>query len=126
MSQLKKTTIDDTGFFQMPRGTTAERPVSPQTGQMRFNTSLNIMEWYDDTYTAWFPAGVIPPIATGGSISNITQSGFNYRVHTFATIGATTFTVTRGGLVEYLIVAGGGGGADVGGGGAGGVLTGQI
>jgi hypothetical protein len=34
--------------------------------------------------------------------------------------------VTRGGLVEYLIVAGGGSGADVGGGGAGGVRTGQI
>ena len=126
MAQLKNTTINDTGFLQLPSGTTAQRPSGAQNGQMRYNTTLGHAEWYDATYAAWFPAGVIPPIATGGTVTNITQGGVNYRVHTFTTIGTGTFTVTRGGPVEFLIVAGGGGGGmDMGGGGgAGGVLQG--
>ncbi|MEI7653434.1 MAG: LamG domain-containing protein [bacterium] len=58
-------------------------------------------------------------IATGGSITDLG----GYRIHTFTSSG--TFTVTQGGLVEYLIVAGGGGaGNSVGGGGGGGGLRG--
>jgi len=126
MATLQNTIINDTGFLQLPAGTTAQRPGSPANGDTRFNTSLNIVEYYDGTYTSWFPAGVVSPIATGGTTTNITQNGKGYRVHTFSTIGTASFTVTRGGLVEYLIVGGGGGGADVGAGGAGGVRVGQI
>lgn len=126
MAQLKNTTINDTGFLQLPSGTTAQRPASAQNGQLRFNTTFNIVEYYDAIYSAWFPSGVISPIATGGAITNIIQNGINYRVHAFTTVGTSTFTVTRGGLIEYLIVGGGGGGADTSGGGAGGVLQGQL
>ena len=60
--------------------------------------------------------------ATGGTISNVTISGTNYRVHTFTTSG--TFTVTAGSTTtaSALVVAGGGGGGGrcAGGGGAGG------
>ncbi|WP_293015563.1 glycine-rich domain-containing protein [Mongoliibacter sp.] len=61
--------------------------------------------------------------ATGGTVTDITDKGVNYRVHTFTTSG--NFIVTVGGEVEYLIVAGGGGGGanHAGGGGAGGLLT---
>jgi len=126
MATLQNTTINSTGFLQLPRGSTAQRPASPSNGDVRFNTDFNIVEWYDGTYTSWFPAGVLSPIATGGTVSNFTQNGRGYRAHTFSTIGTASFTVTRGGLVEYLIVGGGGCGADVGGGGAGGVLQGQL
>lgn len=133
MAILKNTTTNDTGFLQLPSGTTGQRPASPQNGQMRYNTTLGNVEWYDTEYSSWFPAGVITPIATGGTVTDITQSGLDYRVHTFATAGTSTFTVTRQGLVEYLIVAGGGGGGSgscnagsPSGGGAGGVLTGSI
>jgi hypothetical protein len=68
-------------------------------------------------------------LATGGTVTDIEQGGLFYRVHTFTTSG--DFVVSRGGEVEYLIVAGGGGGAGAGtfntgggGGGAGGFLTG--
>ncbi len=131
MATLKNTTINDTGFLQLPTGTTAQRPGSAQQGQLRYNTETRNVEWYDSTYDSWFPTGVVPPIATGGTITNITQGGVNYRVHTFTTTGTSTFTVTRGGQIEYLIVAGGGGGVGsnnccigAGGGGAGGYLTG--
>jgi hypothetical protein len=61
--------------------------------------------------------------ATGGTITTINVAGTNYRVHTFTSNG--TFTVTGGGLVEYLVVGGGGAGGrgddvDAGGGGGGG------
>ena len=52
--------------------------------------------------------------ATGGTVSTIT----GYKVHTFTSSG--TFTATKSGTVEVLIVAGGGGGASAGGGGGGG------
>jgi hypothetical protein len=125
MAQLKNTIIDDTGFLQLAKGTTLQRPASPSAGEIRFNTDFNSVEWWDNTYTRWFPAGVVAPVATGGTVTNITQNTVNYRVHTFTSVGTTTFTVTREGIFEYLIVGGGGGGCDTSGGGAGGVLIGQ-
>ncbi len=62
--------------------------------------------------------------STGGLI---TLSG-GYRIHTFSTVGSSTFVPGEPMIVEYLIVAGGGGtGWDVGGGGgAGGLLSGNL
>lgn len=64
-----------------------------------------------------------PIIATGG---DTVQDINGNRIHTFTTVGTSSFVVTRGGPVEVLVVAGGGGGGGVfisfhpaGGGGAG-------
>jgi hypothetical protein len=70
--------------------------------------------------------------ATGGdSVFDITIDGIRYRIHTFTTVGVSSFTVTDPGSglhpaiggqpngIEYLIVAGGGGGGQDGGGGGG-------
>ena len=58
------------------------------------------------------------PIITGGSVVTIGS----YKIHTFTSSG--TFTVIRGGKIEFLLVAGGGGGGSgdnaYGGGGGGG------
>ena len=128
MAQLKDTTINDSGFLRLPRGTTAERPtlVGSSPGMVRFNTTTQTPEWYDDALSGWFPLGFIAPLATGGTITNIAQNGINYRVHTFLSSG--TFTASRSGTVEFLIIGGGGagGGNLSGGGGAGGVLMGSI
>ena len=129
MAQLKNTTVSDTGFLQLPAGTTAQRPAVLNTGMIRFNSDKGLIEQYDGV--AWFDnfnnfnARVL---ATGGTVNDITQGGINYRVHVFSTVGTSTFTVSQGGEVEYLIVAGGGGGSNrhKGGGGAGGLLTGFI
>ena len=133
MATLKNTTIDDAGFLQLPTGSTGQRPVTAQTGQMRFNTDTQSVEWYDSVYSSWFPADFVPPVATGGTITNITEGDANYRVHSFTTVGNSTFTVTRSGPIEFLIVAGGGSGGNNkngsyengGGGGAGGMLQGM-
>ena len=39
--------IDSTGALVLPKGTTAERPGSPSTGMIRYNTDSNVFEAYD-------------------------------------------------------------------------------
>ena len=66
--------------------------------------------------------------ATGGTITEITQNGLTWNVHTFT--GSGTFAISSidnssaptdiAGKVEYLVVAGGGSGPNANGGGAGG------
>jgi hypothetical protein len=51
MAILKNTTIEDTGALLLPRGTTAQRPSSPNNGMTRFNTSTNKVEFWNGT--AW-------------------------------------------------------------------------
>ena len=109
-----------TEVTKIPVGTTAQRPDNPAAGMIRFNTDRGLIEWYDPAVDLWkstdFYEGVA---ATGGTVTDITQDGKKFRVHTFTSDG--TFEVTRGGEVEYLVVAGGGaGGAACGNGGGGG------
>jgi hypothetical protein len=42
-----------TGYFDLPSGTTAQRPASPQDGMIRFNTTIGSPEWYDSSSTSW-------------------------------------------------------------------------
>lgn len=137
MADLKNTSISDTGFVQIPIGTTGQRPGSPTNGGLRFNTTTGRAEYYNATALSWLSTQTLGTIATGGTrVFDITQNGVDYRVHVF-TQGTGNFVVTRGGEVEYLIVAGGGGGgskskgtsggtAGGAGGGAGGFLTGTF
>ena len=41
-----------TGGLQLPKGTTAQRPGSPATGQIRYNTDTNMFEGYDGNWIA--------------------------------------------------------------------------
>jgi len=72
----------------------------------------------------------LPFIATGGTVTDVTIDGADYKIHTFTTTGTSFFEVTSGFReVEYLIVAGGGGGGggfEGGGGGAGGMTEGTF
>jgi len=76
--------------------------------------------------------------ASGGTETDVTVGRTVYRVHTFDTIGTSTFSIQgiekpELAKVEYLIVAGGGGGGGSfsnsttgGGGGAGGLISGEV
>jgi hypothetical protein len=129
MAQLKNTNIDDTGFITIPSGTTAQRPGSPVEGFIRYNTTLNQLEYYNNGQ--WRETdGRIQASASGAEKTyNIVENGVPYTVHIFTNEqGAGTFTVTQAGEVEYLIIAGGGGGGAWvgGGGGGGGFLSGKV
>ena len=55
MASLKNTLINDTGYLGLPSGTTAQRPSSPASGYMRWNTTESYAEVYNGT--DWVPVG---------------------------------------------------------------------
>lgn len=73
MATLKNTLIDDTGYLQLPSGTTAQRPVSPSNGYMRWNTTESVVEVYNGS--GWKSPEFVPKtynieylvVAGGGS-----------------------------------------------------------
>jgi hypothetical protein len=80
-------------------------------------------------YPLTAPVELEPAVATGGTVSEILEGRTIYRIHTFTTVGTSSFVVSDPGSwnqFQYLIIAGGGGGGAAtrgGGGGAGGLLT---
>jgi len=108
--------------------TPSSAPGSPVQGDIYLDSSDNNLKiWTGSFWKSIIDASSV--IATGGTVTDITDNGINYKVHTFTTSG--TFTVL-GDLeeVEYLVVAGGGGGGGSpynggAGGGAGGAIVGS-
>ena len=49
MASLDAVIVNDTGYLQIPSGTTAQRPSSPTTADLRYNTDLGDFEYYDGT-----------------------------------------------------------------------------
>ena len=88
--------------------------INTEKGFTIYNTDTSQVQVYDGTQ--WVGGLSSPFIATGGTESTTSRSG--YKVHTFTSPG--TFSVTEGQkIVEYLIIAGGGGGGYTAGGGGG-------
>lgn len=113
MANLKNTRISDTGFIELPAGTTLERPGSPTTGMTRFNTDTSQVETWNGT--SWVQA---IDFEDG---NRQTAASVQY----FTSTGPATFNVPSGVTkVHVLVVAGGGsGGHQVGGGGGAGGMV---
>ena len=72
--------------LKLPSGTTAERPTSPSTGEWRYNTTTNLVEYYDGGSWRELQSEEIPPIPSenfnvvlytgNGSTQSITGVGF--------------------------------------------------
>jgi len=101
----------------------------PAVGHLWINTTSGEQYVATDKTTGanvWSNTGegvgnvVLPPVVTGGTITTVG----GYKIHTFTSSGTLTFS--RGGAVDYLVVAGGGSGGGAGGGGAGGMFVGTI
>ena len=114
-------------------GVRSSQPRSPNLNK----TDGHLLEYFRNTFVAG-GGGTNAPVrnsgftATGGFISDYSDSGTIYRAHIFTSSG--TFNITAGGDydpagIEYLVVGGGGAGGDgsgnngTGGGGAGGLRT---
>jgi hypothetical protein len=48
--------------LKLPSGTTAERPTSPSTGEWRYNTTTNLVEFWDGGEWRDLQSEDIPPI----------------------------------------------------------------
>ena len=46
-------TLAANGGFQLPAGTTAQRPTTPIGGMIRLNTTLGYVEFYNSNTSAW-------------------------------------------------------------------------
>lgn len=103
MADLQNTTIDTTGFLQVPVGPVADRPgqaggayagVTPQTGMIRLCTDFPgytapVLEYYDGT--DW--KSLYTPVLTGQGGSTVTTGG--YTIHTYSSTGSDTFEVIQ-------------------------------
>jgi len=78
-----------TGYFDLPSGTTAQRPASPQPGMIRHNSSLDAFEFYT-TASGWIPVQSL-------GISNVFPTSFNGA-------SGTSFIVTGNGFVSGCTV----------------------
>ena len=82
--------IDSTSAMQIPSGTTAQRPVAPVAGYMRFNTSTGQFEVYDgaewDAPSATITSQAITP---DGSANAFTLSSSTTTISTIVSINGT-------------------------------------
>jgi len=72
--------------LKLPSGTTAERPTSPSTGEWRYNTTTNLVEFWDGAEWTDLQSEDLPPIPSenfnvvlytgNGSTQSITGVGF--------------------------------------------------
>jgi hypothetical protein len=125
MSELNVGLLNASEGVQIPYVISANRPTTPSTGSIIFNTTTQSLEKWSGS--SWVSISGPKIVATGGNISYY----LDFKIHTF--LGNGTFSVTTAApnsQIEYLIVAGGGGGGSAGdiqaggGGGAGGFLEG--
>jgi hypothetical protein len=123
MSSFKNTKIEDTGYIQLPTGSNAQRPSSPSTGYMRFNTDSEEFEIYyngwnklDSTYGNVVSNSLILHYdlnntecwdGTGSTVYDLTQNGHNATL-----INSPTYSTNNGykvletnGTTSYLTVS---------------------
>jgi hypothetical protein len=85
-----------TGATLLAKGTTAQRPESPVTGYIRYNTTLGIYEQY--TPDGW--SGIAsPPV-----ITSISPTTFNGEQGTTITVNGSNFTT--GAVVAFITIGG--------------------
>lgn len=82
--------LSGTGYLDLPAGTTAQRPGSPSSGMIRFNTTLGQFEGYNGT--AWSAVG---GGATGGGSDAVFLENGN-TVTTSYTISSSKNAVSAG------------------------------
>lgn len=97
-----------TGYFDLPVGTTGQRPGSPGTGMVRYNTTTGSPEWYSVPFGNWVNfadvAGLsVNVYAWGGGGAGGYNSGAG------GGGGAAVGTFTAPGNTSYAVVVGGGG-----------------
>jgi hypothetical protein len=67
-----------TNGFVTPVGTTFQRPVVPQQGQMRFNTNIGAEEIYDASAGGWIP--IYGPSSNTATINDVNNDSILYSI----------------------------------------------
>jgi hypothetical protein len=93
-----------TGYFDLPAGTTAQRPGSFTSGQTRYNTTLGVLEYSDGTYwysitatnNSAYSADYLVVAGGGGGRNYAGGGGGGTASGTTTLIIGTTYTATVG------------------------------
>jgi hypothetical protein len=91
MATLKNTTINDTGYLQLPSGTTAQRPVTPVTGMVRWNTSLSQAELYNGS--SWI--SMSSPVPTVYQSASLYAQLNDNKVYSLGTLSADVVEIVN-------------------------------
>ena len=102
----KNTIFTGTDSIQTPKGTTAQRNGSPVTGMLRYNTTIGLLENYNDAGWAGIDAppvvSSISPTDVDGNIgTGITITGSNFKSNSTVSIIDTNGAVASAGAVTF-------------------------
>jgi hypothetical protein len=104
-----------TGGMWLPNGTTAQRPASPQNGQMRYNTTTALFEAYQGGVWINFvnasPPSVNYLVVAGGGGAGASQTSDPSAGGGAGGYRAGTLAVTAGAITTVTVGAGGTGGS---------------
>lgn len=105
-----------TSYLDLPKGTTAQRPASPQPGNMRYNTSTNMTEIYSGvawvTITAQTYVASYLLVAGGGGGGGATTSNYATGGGGAGGLLSGSSTFTPGTIYSVYVGAGGAAGAN--------------
>ena len=103
-----KLQINSTDSMLLPMGDNASRPGTPRSGMFRYNTQLNVIEWYDASLPGW----TYPTTASGSSSQNnlITNQSFTgdgtTTAFTLPTVATTSgLLVSINGVIQIPVQA---------------------
>jgi hypothetical protein len=90
-----------TGYFKIPVGTTAQRPASPSSGMIRFNSSRNTFEYYNspnwlDVSTDLSAFTDITSLSMPHSSANTTEAGGTTAISTYGSAAVSQDSTSAG------------------------------
>ena len=98
-----------TGYFDLPAGTTAQRPGTPATGMVRNNTTDDVLEWYTGSSFGWRQfAGANPtitsinPTTSIAAGTSITVTGINFQSGSVVKLIGTDSTVYTAASTSFV------------------------
>ena len=101
-------TFNSTDYLKIPVGTTAQRPTSLATGQIRMNSSLERPEWYSSVQGEWLPFSFDFNYGTQKAIFGYGYTGANVSMtNLVSNIGVVATDTTGVGTARYSLAAAG-------------------
>ena len=89
-------TFNSTDYLKIPVGTTAQRPTSLATGQIRMNSSLERPEWYSSVQGEWLPFSFDFNYGTQKAIFGYGSTGANASITNLVSNTGVVATDTTG------------------------------
>ncbi len=98
-----------TGYFDIPAGTTAQRPGTPATGNMRWNTTDEALEHYGGSTAGWVQWAGAAPTITGiapttsiAAGTSITGQGINFQAGSLVKLIGVDATVYNAASTTFI------------------------